>query len=63
MFEFQGRIAPSHLDVVLNVLDVDGDRWCEVLFRREAHESTSLTLDEYSATGFDRTGRQLSHGG
>src|SRR5262245_2779182 len=37
MFEFQGRIAREHLGIVLNVLDVDGDGWGEVLLLGEGY--------------------------
>jgi hypothetical protein len=61
-FEFQGKIAREHLGMVLNVLDLDGDGWGEVLLVGAGYESTWLSLEEYSPKGFDKTGTEFAHG-
>ena len=51
---FQGRVHPSQMGLVLNVLDRDGDGWGEVLVAMEGYESRTISLFEYSPAGFGR---------
>lgn len=51
---FRNGVAPSHLGLILNVLDRDRDGWGEVLFSTQGYESESITLLEYSAAGFQK---------
>ena len=46
MSEFQGGVRPSHMGLILNVLDRDGDGWGEVLFASEGYEGRSISLLE-----------------
>jgi len=62
MFEFQGEVSREHLGLVLNVFDRNQDGWGEVLFAFGGYESLSLSLFEYSATGFHPTGIEFAHG-
>ena len=48
MFEFQGRVTPDHLGLVLNVIDRDGDGWGEILFLQAGYEGFSISLLEVS---------------
>jgi len=59
---FRGGVAPSHMGLILNVLDRDRDGWGEVLFASEGYESRSISLLEYSPTGFQRAAIDLSGG-
>jgi hypothetical protein len=61
-FEFQGRVAREHLGLVLNVFDRDHDGWGEVLVANGGYESMSLSMLEYSPTGFRPTGIAYSYG-
>ena len=62
MFEFQGKVSREHLGFVLNVFDTDHDGWGEVLLARGGYESIEFSVLEYSPTGFQPTGTQLSSG-
>ena len=62
MFEFQGSVAREHLGLVLNVVDRNGDGWGEVLMAQGGYESMSLSLVEYSASGFHPTGIEYAYG-
>jgi hypothetical protein len=62
MFEFQGRVAREHLGLVLNVFDLNHDGRGEVLIARGGYESMSLSLLEYSPTGFQPTGIAYDYG-
>ena len=59
---FQGGVVPSHMGLILNVLDRDGDGWGEVLFSSEGYESRRISLLEYSATGFQPPAIELTGG-
>ncbi len=59
---FRGGVAPSHMGLILNVLDRDGDGWGEVLLSWEGYESRSISLLEYSPEGFQRAAITLSGG-
>lgn len=59
---FQGGVRPSHMGLILNVLDRDGDGWGEVLFASEGYESRSISLLEYSPSGFQDAAIHLSGG-
>ena len=48
---FQGGVSPSHMGLILNVLDRDGDGWGEVLFAGEGYEGRSISLLEVLARG------------
>ncbi len=43
---FQAGVTPSHLGLILNVLDRDRDGWGEVLFSQEGYESRTIRLLE-----------------
>jgi len=58
----QGSVAHEHLGLVLNVLDRNGDGWGEVLMAQGGYESMSLSLVEYSASGFHPTGIEYAYG-
>ncbi len=59
---FQGGVSPSHMGLILNVLDRDGDGWGEVLFASEGYEGRSISLLEYSPAGFLSAAIDLSGG-
>lgn len=59
---FGQGVAPSHMGLILNVLDRDRDGWGEVLFAWEGYESRTISLLEYSPTGFQRAAIELSGG-
>jgi hypothetical protein len=59
---FQGGVGPSHMGLILNVLDRDGDGWGEVLFASEGYEGRSISLLEYSPAGFQDAGIHLRGG-
>jgi hypothetical protein len=59
---FRGGVVPSHMGLILNVLDRDGDGWGEVLFSSEGYESRSISLLEYSPAGFEPAAINLSGG-
>ena len=59
---FQGGVGPSHLGLILNVLDRDGDGWGEVLFASEGYEGRSISLLEYSPAGLQRAAIELIGG-
>jgi hypothetical protein len=59
---FQGGVVPSHMGLILNVLDRDGDGWGEVLFSSEGYESRSISLLEYSPAGFQPAAISLGGG-
>ena len=62
MFEFQGKVAREHLGLVLNIFDRDNDGWGEVLMAQGGYESMTISLLEYSATGFQPTGIEYAYG-
>jgi hypothetical protein len=62
MFEFQGRIDTLQLGLVLNVLDRDRDGWGEVIFAGGGYESVGLDVQEWSPSGFVRSGIDYSYG-
>jgi hypothetical protein len=62
MFEFEGRIAREHEGLVLNIFDRDHDGWGEVLLAQGGYESMSISLLEYSPTGFQPTGIEYAFG-
>jgi hypothetical protein len=62
MFEFQGSVAREQIGLVLNVFDRNQDGWGEVLMAQGGYESMTLSLVEYSATGFRPTGIEYSYG-
>ena len=51
---FRHGIHDSHLGLVLNVLDSDGDGWGEILFAREGYESVEIEAREFQPGGFRR---------
>ena len=59
---FQGGVSPSHMGLILNVLDRDGDGWGEVLFAWEGYEGRTISLLEYSPAGFQSAAIDLSGG-
>jgi hypothetical protein len=59
---FRYGIHDSHLGLVLNVLDSDGDGWGEILFAREGYESVEIGAREFSPAGFVDGGPTLSQG-
>jgi len=59
---FQGKVAPEHLGLVLNVLDRDHDGWGEVLMSQDGYEGRSIQLFEYSPSGFQPTGTEFACG-
>ena len=59
---FQGGVGPSHLGMILNVLDRDGDGWGEVLFAWEGYEGRSISLLEDSPAGFQSAAIDLRGG-
>ena len=59
---FRRGVVPSHMGLILNVLDRDGDGWGEVLFSLEGYEGRSISLLEYSPTGFQPASANLSGG-
>jgi hypothetical protein len=59
---FQGGVSPSHMGLVLNVLDRDGDGSGEVLFAWEGYEGRSISLREYSPAGFQGAAIDLRGG-
>ena len=61
-FEFQGKVAREHLGLILNIFDRDHDGWGEVLMAGSGYESTSLSLLEYSPSGFQPTGIEYGYG-
>ena len=61
-FEFQGSVAREQIGLVLNVFDQNHDGWGEVLMAQGGYESMTLSLFEYSATGFHPTGIEYSYG-
>jgi hypothetical protein len=62
MFEFGGRIGREHEGLVLNIFDRDHDGWGEVLLAQGGYESMSISLLEYSPTGFQPTGIEYAFG-
>jgi len=62
MFEFEGRITREHQGLVLNIFDRDHDGWGEVLLAQGGYESMSISLLEYSPTGFQPTGIEYAFG-
>jgi hypothetical protein len=56
------RVYPAHMGFILNVFDSDGDGWGEVLFAVDGYESKTVTLLEYSPTGFTKTGVKFAGG-
>jgi hypothetical protein len=62
MFEFQRHVARDHLGLVLNVVDRDHDGWGEVIFAQGGYESISISLLEYSPTGFQTSGTEFACG-
>jgi hypothetical protein len=59
---FQGGVGPSHMGLILNVLDRVGDGWEEVLFASEGYERRSIALLEYSPAGFQGAAIDLRGG-
>ena len=55
MFLFRGHVAREQLGLVLNVVDWNRDGWGEVLFLESGYEGFSISLRQYSATGFTPT--------
>jgi len=62
MFEFQGKVAREHLGLILNTFDRDHDGWGEVLLAQGGYEGMSISLLEYSPTGFEPTGIEYAYG-
>jgi hypothetical protein len=62
MFEFGGRVAREHEGLVLNIFDRNHDGWGEVLLAQGGYESMSISLLEYSPTGFQPTGIEYAFG-
>jgi len=62
MWEFQRGIGREQLGQILNVFDVDGNGWGEILFARGGYESMGLSLLDYTRTGFTRTVVEYSYG-
>ena len=58
---FRGGVVPSHMGLVLNVLDRDGDGWGEVLFSWEGYESRS-SLARVLPSGFQPAAIKLDGG-
>lgn len=56
------EIAPSHVGLILNVLDRNGDGWGEVLSSWEGYESRTISLREYSPAGFQPATADMSGG-
>src|SRR5262249_275110 len=61
MFEFQGVVAREHLGLVLNGFDRNHNGWGHGLLAQGGYESMTLSVLEYSATGFHPTG--IEYGG
>jgi hypothetical protein len=59
---FEGGVSPSHMGLILNVLDRDDDGWGEVLVASEGYESRSISLLEYSPAGFQGAAINLRGG-
>jgi hypothetical protein len=59
---FSGGVHPTHMGLILNVLDRDSDGWGEVLFSSEGYESRTISLQEYSPSGFEKPAIQMSGG-
>ena len=59
---FRDGVVPSHMGLILNVLDRDRDGWGEVLFSSEGYESRSIFLLEYSPAGFQPAAINLAGG-
>jgi hypothetical protein len=59
---FSRGVMPTHMGMILNVLDRDGDGWGEVLFSSEGYEARSISLLEYSPEGFHPAAINLSGG-
>ena len=62
MFEFGGRVAREHEGLVLNIFDRDHDGWGEVLMAQGGYESMTISLLEYSPTGFQPAGIEYAFG-
>jgi hypothetical protein len=62
MFEFGGRVAREHEGLVFNIFDRDHDGWGEMLMAQGGYESMSISLLEYSPTGFQPTGIEYAYG-
>ena len=56
------EVHPSHLGLILNVFDRDGDGWGEVLSSWEGYESRTISLREYSPAGFQPATADMSGG-
>jgi hypothetical protein len=61
-FEFQGAVSREHQGLVLNVFDRNHDGWGEVLMAHAGYESLTISLLEYSASGFHPTGIEYAYG-
>ena len=59
---FRSGVGRPHLGLILNVTDRDRDGWGEVLLAQEGYESRAITLLEYSPSGLQPTGIQMSGG-
>jgi hypothetical protein len=62
MGEFQERVDREHLGQVLNVVDVDGDGWGEVVFAQGGYESICIAVLAYTRKGLQATGAEYSYG-
>ena len=62
MGEFQGKVARENLGLVLNIFDRGHNGWGEVLWAQSGYEGTTLSLLEYSPTGFQPTGIKSEYG-
>ena len=48
----RGRVHDASIGLVLNVFDLDGDGWAEILVAREGYESVTMKLRKYQPQGF-----------